>query len=1136
MAMAVVTLILMSLVIFSGMSLGYSNLNRSDVTAQALKQMASRNAEIARTQFNVVDASSEPWADMLRLRLQNSGQVGLTRFNKWDIIIGYDDDGGMHHETLVPFTDPPMDVNEWQKVGIYVDRHTEVFGPGILDPGEEIVIGARLSPAPGPNSTVRVTMSTPNGVRNSASFQAGPGHAVLTPHSDNWTLGSSSYYQLKDGNLADGAGTTMITDAIGPGQTGRWLLHNQSDASRYSQYIFSLAGIQQIPAATWKAYYRARTTGSWNPGTASISINSIIRKWDGTVRQTIASEVAQAFITDFSQWQTITTDYYFPGYTVIADTDYLEIDVYADSSSGGPTDTGYISLDVDNISFSYVAGTVVDNMEPTSGEWIQTSQADFEAGVLNQVNTTFSPGNVILATESSGWYDQAWHQRKSITIDHTKVSADLTDFPVLVSLTSDADLASDALDSGYDILFTSSDSATKLNHEIEQFDGATGKLVAWVKVPSLSSSSDTVIYIYYGNPSSGNQQNPTGVWDSNYKAVWHFGETAGGSGAIKDSTSNANNGTDTNSPTLGATGKVGKAVSFDGTNDYVSVSDSSSLDLSGDFTAQLWFSPTQAFGATADSLQGLLDKGGYKLFLDKSDGKLKAEVTDGSTSWASSYDGTQEVIYSLAVYNGKLYAGMGNGTGDGDVLVFDGSTWSTSYDGTQEVIYALAVYNGKLYAGQGLDQTDGDVLVFDGSTWSTSYDGTQDAIRAFAVYNGKLYAGQGNKNNDSDVLVFDGSTWSTSYSGTENNINALAVYNGKLYAGQGSGANDGDVLVFDGSTWSTSYNGSQETISSLAVYNGKLYAGQGSGANDGDVLVFDGSTWTTSYDGAQESISSLAVYNGKLYAGMGSGSGDGDVLVFDGTSWTTSYNGSQEAIYALAVYNGKLYSGQGDGTGDGDVYVLNAGSEVKSTTTSWSTSFHLVTATKSGTTLTLYVDGAQQASVTVSGTVETNALNLLIGKVFGSRGTGAGEGLFNGIIDESRISNSARSSQWITTEYNNQNSTSTFHSLGAEEGNYVPSGTIASQVYDSISSGATWDSLYWIETLPASTDITFEIRTSNSLFLKDAATPSWISVGGTSPVISGLPDGRYKQWRATLATTDSANTPTLSEVTVYYYR
>jgi len=105
------------------------------------------------------------------------------------------------------------------------------------------------------------------------------------------------------------------------------------------------------------------------------------------------------------------------------------------------------------------------------------------------------------------------------------------------------------------------------------------------------------------------------------------------------------------------------------------------------------------------------------------------------------------------------------------------------------------------------------------------------------------------------------------------------------------------------------------------------------------------------------------------------------------------------------------------GTGDGDVLVLNSGSEVKSTTASWSTSYHFAVATKSSTTLTLYVDGTQQASITVSAAVETNALDLLIGKVYGTRGTGVGEGLYSGGIDEVRVSNDARSAAWINASY-----------------------------------------------------------------------------------------------------------------------
>ena len=100
---------------------------------------------------------------------------------------------------------------------------------------------------------------------------------------------------------------------------------------------------------------------------------------------------------------------------------------------------------------------------------------------------------------------------------------------------------------------------------------------------------------------------------------------------------------------------------------------------------------------------------------------------------------------------------------------------------------------------------------------------------------------------------------------------------------------------------------------------------------------------------------------------------------------------------------------------------------------------------------------------------------------------------------------------------------------------YVGSGTIASQVLDTGADGATWEELSWDEMLPTNSDITFEVRASDTEFLKDAAAPSWIPVGDSSPVIGGLPSGRYMQWRATLVSFTEMRTPMLLEVRVDYY-
>jgi predicted ribosomally synthesized peptide with SipW-like signal peptide len=94
-------------------------------------------------------------------------------------------------------------------------------------------------------------------------------------------------------------------------------------------------------------------------------------------------------------------------------------------------------------------------------------------------------------------------------------------------------------------------------------------------------------------------------------------------------------------------------------------------------------------------------------------------------------------------------------------------------------------------------------------------------------------------------------------------------------------------------------------------------------------------------------------------------------------------------------------------------------------------------------------------------------------------------------------------------------------------------GKIASQVFDTGSPGASWDTLSWDETLPVSTDIEFKVRAADTLAggFPDA---SWIDVGATSPVNSGLPSGRYIQWQATLTTGDPGETPILHEVRVWY--
>jgi hypothetical protein len=246
---------------------------------------------------------------------------------------------------------------------------------------------------------------------------------------------------------------------------------------------------------------------------------------------------------------------------------------------------------------------------------------------------------------SAAPFDDGWQYRKEITIQSAQVTATLTDFPVLIS-TSDAQLASNALANGDDILFTGADGATQLDHEIESY--AAGTLVAWVRVPSLSSSTDTVIYMYYGNAGAVNQENPTGVWDSNYVMVQHLEETTLDH---NDSTSNGNDSNVVVVTDQAATGNIDGADEFVGTlttGDYIRVPDAASLQFGvGSFTAEAWINP-----------QTIPDTGGARIVNNRGTGGggtvpgWHLKIKDDTGNWRFGDSGIDDNNSNYFAYDG----------------------------------------------------------------------------------------------------------------------------------------------------------------------------------------------------------------------------------------------------------------------------------------------------------------------------------------------------------------------------------------------------------------------------------------------------------------------------------------------------
>ena len=195
--------------------------------------------------------------------------------------------------------------------------------------------------------------------------------------------------------------------------------------------------------------------------------------------------------------------------------------------------------------------------------------------------------------------------RKTLTVNGGQVSGGpLADFPFLFS-TTDPDLRTTANGgrvtnaNGWDIIFATSltcaDSTScggnKLDHEIETYNPAIGQLIAWVRVPSLDNG--TTLHVHYGDGAVvATTENRPGVWNAGYKGVWHLKETpAGVAGEMKDSTSNANNGTGDLAPNLPtqSAGQVDGSLAFDGALDRnVLVPDAASLQLPTDMTVSGW--------------------------------------------------------------------------------------------------------------------------------------------------------------------------------------------------------------------------------------------------------------------------------------------------------------------------------------------------------------------------------------------------------------------------------------------------------------------------------------------------------------------------------------------------------------------
>jgi len=330
------------------------------------------------------------------------------------------------------------------------------------------------------------------------------------------------------------------------------------------------------------------------------------------------------------------------------------------------------------------------------------------------------------------------NRRCELVIQSSQVPASLTDFPVLLTAATlpsemfDADGSYPALDGGGDIKFSSDEAgATRLSCEIVTFttdnNPANGTAEIWVKVPSVSGSLNTSIWVWYDNsgesqPDSNAAFGSESVWDSNYVGVWHLNETVVDeqtTGTHTDATSNNNDGSQNGNDDIA--GKIDNAQDFTPIDDIRL----GTWSVSGTaITMQAWANfddlnqddPRLISKATGT---GYEEEHVFMLSLSGSgDQFLRMRIKTGT----SDTEGTTTLVAS----SGGLTAGTWHlvaGT-------YDGSTMRLYKDGGTEVgstskTGSLRVNGWEIWAGNNPNNTS--------STSWASMDGKLDELRISSV-------------------------------------------------------------------------------------------------------------------------------------------------------------------------------------------------------------------------------------------------------------------------------------------------------------------------------------------------------------------------------------------------------------------
>jgi len=324
-------------------------------------------------------------------------------------------------------------------------------------------------------------------------------------------------------------------------------------------------------------------------------------------------------------------------------------------------------------------------------------------------------------------------------------------------------------------------------------------------------------------------------------------------------------------------------------------------------------------------------------------------------------DRWNDLVPSLATFNGNLYAGTSNGEG-GEVWR-SGSEWEQVNDngfGNSDNggIDHLIEFDGYLYASTWNEADGGEVWRYDGTTWSQVASGgfgdsTNGEIYRFAVFDDTLYASTWSYTDTHGTEIYtttNGTSWTRAVSNgfaDANNIGALSfeIFNGYLYAGTHNTTTGGEVWrSTNGASWSqVNLDGFGEAgnyaVSAVTAFRDWLYASTthkpGAGAQVWRCQVCDGTDWTQVVDNGfgntdTRGMSALEVFKDRLHLIVGNSTTGLEVWrTADGANWQQvgfagfgdSNNRASYWDNSVAVTNDRLYIGTWNYANGGEIWA-----------------------------------------------------------------------------------------------------------------------------------------------------------------------------------------------------------------------